>query len=211
LFRHVGCEARVPADHPQRVIRAVVDESLEALCGEFGRRYARVGRPSIAPEKPLRALLLQAVYAVRSGRQLMEQLDDNPLFRWFVGLAMDARVWDASTFFKNRDRLLGGDVAQAFLAAVVAQPRAGAPMSAEYVSADGPLIQAGRATNRSGPAARAPPRRHRATRVAAMPRPTGAARSARTGRMLPPPPTRTPGWPARPTGSRASSPMPVMC
>jgi transposase len=142
LFSYVSCEARVPVDHPLRVIRAVVDEALEALCGEFEQLYARVGRPSIAPEKLLRALLLQAFYAVRSERQLMEQLDYNLLFRWFVGLSMDAAVWDASTFSKNRDRLLAGDVAQAFLAAVVAQPRVSALMSSEHFSVDGTLIQA---------------------------------------------------------------------
>jgi transposase len=142
LFSYVSCEARVPAGHPLRLIRAVVDEALEALSGEFEGLYARVGRPSIAPEKLLRALLLQAFYSVRSERQLMEQLDYNLLFRWFVGLSMDAPVWDASTFSKNRDRLLAGDVAQAFLAAVVAQPRVKALMSDEHFSVDGTLIQA---------------------------------------------------------------------
>jgi transposase len=108
LFSYVSCEARVPADHPLRLIRAVADEALEALSGEFERLYARVGRPSIPPEKLLRALLLQAFYSVRSERQLMEQLDYNLLFRWFVGLSMDAPVWDASAFSKNRDRLPAG-------------------------------------------------------------------------------------------------------
>lgn len=142
LFSHVSCEARVPADHPLRLIRAVVDEALEALSGEFEGLYARAGRPSIAPEKLLRALLLQAFYSVRSERALMEQLDYNLLFRWFVGLSMDAPVWDASTFSKNRDRLLAGDVAQAFLAAVVAQPRVAALMSSEHFSVDGTLVGA---------------------------------------------------------------------
>ncbi|WP_376100828.1 IS5 family transposase (plasmid) [Roseomonas sp. CCTCC AB2023176] len=142
LFSYVSCEARVPADHPLRLIRAVVDEALEALSGEFEGLYARVGRPSIAPEKLLRALLLQAFYSVRSERALMEQLDYNLLFRWFVGLSMDAPVWDASTFSKNRARLLAGDVAQRFLAAVVAQPRVAALMSSEHFSVDGTLIGA---------------------------------------------------------------------
>jgi transposase len=142
LFSYVSCEARVPLDHPLRLIRAVVDEALEALSPEFERLYSCVGRPSIPPEKLLRALLLQAFYSVRSERQLMEQLDYNLLFRWFVGLAMDAPVWDASTFSKNRDRLLDGDVAQAFLAAIVAQPRVAALMSDEHFSVDGTLIQA---------------------------------------------------------------------
>jgi transposase len=142
LFSYVSCEARVPADHPLRLIRVVVDEALEVLSAEVERLYARIGRPSIPPEKLLRALLLQAFYSVRSERQLMEQLDYDLLFRWFVGLAMDAPVWDASTFSKNRDRLLAGDVAQAFLAAVIAQPRVRALMSSEHFSVDGTLIQA---------------------------------------------------------------------
>jgi transposase len=142
LFSYVSCEARVPPDHPLRLIRAVVDEALDVLSLEFDRLYARVGRPGVAPEKLLRALLLQAFYSIRSERQLMEQLDYNLLFRWFVGLAMDAPVWDASTFSKNRDRLLDGDVAQRLLAAVVAQPRVKALMSHEHFSVDGTLIQA---------------------------------------------------------------------
>ena len=142
LFSFVSCEARVPPDHPLRLIRAVVDEALDVLSPDFDTLYARVGRPGIAPEKLLRALLLQAFYSVRSERQLMEQLDYNLLFRWFVGLSMDAPVWDASTFSKNRDRLLDGDVAQRLLAAVVAQPRIKALMSNEHFCVDGTLIQA---------------------------------------------------------------------
>jgi transposase len=142
LFSYVSCEARVPPDHPLRLIRAVVDEALDVLSPEFDELYARVGRPGIAPEKLLRALLLQAFYAVRSERQLMEQIGYNLLFRWFVGLAMDAPVWDATTFSKNRDRLLDGNVAQRLLAAVVAQPRVSALMSDEHFSVDGTLIQA---------------------------------------------------------------------
>ncbi|MBV8912298.1 MAG: IS5 family transposase [Acetobacteraceae bacterium] len=142
LFSYVSCESRVPPDHPLRLIRAVVDEALDVLSPEFDRLYARVGRPGIAPEKLLRALLLQAFYSIRSERQLMEQLDYNLLFRWFVGLAMDAPVWDASTFSKNRDRLLDGDVAQKLLAAVVAQPRVRGLMSDAHFSVDGTLIQA---------------------------------------------------------------------
>ncbi len=142
LFSYVSCEARVPADHPLRLIRAIVDEALDVLSAEFDRLYARVGRPGIAPEKLLRALLLQAFYSIRSERQLMEQLGYNLLFRWFVGLSMDAPVWDASTFSKNRDRLLDGDVAQRLLTAVIAQPRIKALMSHEHFSVDGTLIQA---------------------------------------------------------------------
>jgi transposase len=142
LFSYVSCEARVPANHPLRLIRAVVDEALDVMSVAFDGLYARVGRPSIAPEKLLRALLLQAFYSIRSERQLMEQLDYNLLFRWFVGLSMDAPVWDASTFSKNRDRLLAGDVAQALLLAVVGQPRIKVLMSSEHFSVDGTLIQA---------------------------------------------------------------------
>jgi hypothetical protein len=142
MFSYVSCEARVPAGHPLRTIRAVVDEALEVLSAEFERLYSRVGRPSIPPEKLLRALLLQAFYGIRSERQLMEQLNYNMLFRWFVGLSMDAAVWDATTFSKNRDRLLEGSVAQRLLAAVTTQSRVAALMSDEHFSVDGTLIQA---------------------------------------------------------------------
>lgn len=142
LFSYVSCEARVPASHPLRRIRAVVDEALDVLSPDFDGMYAQAGRPSIAPEKLLRALLLQAFFSIRSERQLMEQLDYNLLFRWFVGLSMDAPVWDASTFSKNRDRFLDGDVAQRLLTAIIAQPRVQALMSDEHFSVDGTLIQA---------------------------------------------------------------------
>ncbi len=142
LFSYVSCEARVPAEHPLRVIRAIVDEALVVLSGGFDELYSKQGRPSIAPEKLLRALLLQAFFGLRSERQLMEQLDYNLMFRWFVGLSADAPVWDASSFSKNRDRLLAGDVAQQLLAAVVSQPRVRALMSDEHFSVDGTLIQA---------------------------------------------------------------------
>ncbi len=124
----------MPADHALRVI--------QALCGEFEQLSARGGRPSIAPETSLRALSLPALHAVRSERPLMEWVNDNLLFRWFVGLSMDASEWDASTFSKNRDRLRAGDVAQACQAAVLAQPRASVLMSSEHFSFDGTLIQA---------------------------------------------------------------------
>lgn len=142
LFSYVSCEARVPADHPLRPIRSIVDEALEALSPEFERLYSREGRPSIAPEKLLRALLLQAFYSVRSERQLMEQLDYNLLFRWFVGLSMDAPVWDATVFTKNRERLLKGDVAAKFMGAVLAQERVKKLLSDDHFSVDGTLIEA---------------------------------------------------------------------
>ena len=119
LFSYVDLEARVPQDHPLRAIRALGDEALLVLWPDFERLYSKTGRPSIAPEKLLRALLLQAFYTIRSERQLMEQLDYNLLFRWFVGLSMDERVWDATVYSKNRDRLVAGDVAARFLQAVL--------------------------------------------------------------------------------------------
>jgi transposase len=142
LFSYVSCEARVPADHPLRPIRSIVDEALEVLSPEFEALYARVGRPSIAPEKLLRSLLLQAFYSVRSERQLMEQLDYNLLFRWFVGLPMDAAVWDVTVFTKNRERLIEGDIAAKFMTAVLRQPRVAALLSDDHFSVDGTLIEA---------------------------------------------------------------------
>lgn len=142
LFSYVSCEARVPADHPLRPIRAIVDEALEILSPDFEAMYSPIGRPSIAPEKLLRALLLQAFYTIRSERQLMEQMDYNLLFRWFVGLAMDAPIWDVTVFTKNRERLLAGDIAAKFLSAVIGQPRVQALLSDEHFSVDGTLIEA---------------------------------------------------------------------
>jgi transposase len=142
LFSYVSCEARVPADHPLRAIRMIVDEALEVLSPEFEALYAKAGRPSIAPEKLLRSLLLQAFYSVRSERQLMEQLDYNLLFRWFVGLPMDATVWDVTVFTKNRERLIDGDIAAKFMAAVLRQPRVTALLSDDHFSVDGTLIEA---------------------------------------------------------------------
>jgi transposase len=142
LFFYVSCEARVPEDHPLRAIRVVVDETLEVLSPEFEQIYSKLGRPSIAPEKLLRALLLQAFYSIRSERQLMEQLDYNLLFRWFVGLSMDAPVWDATVFSKNRDRLIEGEIAAKFLAALLSQDRIKMLMSEEHFSVDGTLLDA---------------------------------------------------------------------
>ncbi len=142
LFSYVSCEARVPADHPLRMIRAIVDEALEVLSPSFERLYSRMGRPSIAPEKLLRALLLQAFYSIRSERQLMEQLDYNLLFRWFVGLSADAPVWNPAVFSKNRDRLIEGEIADQFLAAVLSRPRVKVLLSDEHFSVDGTLIGA---------------------------------------------------------------------
>ena len=142
LFSYVSCEARVPLDHPLRSIQKIVDEALGALTGEFEKLYAKDGRPSIPPEKLLRALLLQAFYSVRSERQLMEQLDYNLLFRWFVGLSLDAMVWDATVYTKNRERLIAGDIAASFMAAVLNQDRVKALLSDDHFSVDGTLIEA---------------------------------------------------------------------
>jgi transposase len=142
LFSYVSCEARVPKDHPLRAIRNIVNEALAALSPEFEKLYANSGRPSIPPEKLLRALLLQAFYSVRSERQLMEQLDYNLLFRWFVGLSLDAMVWDVTVFTKNRERLIAGEIASQFMAAVLNQQRVRALLSDEHFSVDGTLIEA---------------------------------------------------------------------
>src|SRR5258708_15477235 len=142
LFSYLSCEARVPLDHPLRPIQKIVDEALGALTGEFDKLYAKFGRPSIPPEKLLRALLLQAFYSVRSERQLMEQLGYNLLFRWFVGLSLDAEVWDVTVFSKNRERLIAGDIASKFMAAVLNQEQVKALLSDDHFSVDGTLIEA---------------------------------------------------------------------
>ena len=142
LFAYVDLERRVPADHPLRVIRAVVNAALSELSTEFGRLYARLDQPSIPPEKLLRALLLQAFYSIRSERQLMERPEFDLLFRWFMGLGIEDRVWDASTFSKNRDRLLAGEVPARFLATLLARPEVKRLLSDDQFSVDGTLIQA---------------------------------------------------------------------
>ena len=142
FFSYVRLEDRIPADHPLRAIRELVDAALRDLSRTFNRLYAREGRPSIPPERLLRALLLQAFYTVRSERQLMEQLDYNLLFRWFVGLSTDDRVWDATVFCKNRDRLLDGDIAAEFFVSVLNLPQVRKLLSSEHFSVDGTLIEA---------------------------------------------------------------------
>ena len=142
LFSYVDLESRVPARHPLRVIKAIVDDVLVALDADFERLYEGTGRQSIAPERLLRASLLQAFYSVRSERQLMEQIDYNLLFRWFVGLGIDDPVWDHSTFSKNRDRLLDADVAAKFLEAVLRHPKVKRFLSDDHFSVDGTLVEA---------------------------------------------------------------------
>jgi transposase len=140
MFSYVSPEKRVPMDHPLRPVREMVDSILKELSPRFARLYSNLGRPSIAPERLLRALLLQVFYSVRSERMLMEQLDYNLLFRWFVGMEMDEEVWDHAVFSKNRDRLLNHEIAEAFFARVlkIAKPY----LSDEHFTVDGTLIEA---------------------------------------------------------------------
>ena len=142
MFSYISAERRVPRDHPLRAIRVMVDAALKESSWRFDAVYASSGRPSIAPEKLLRALLLQVLYTVRSERLLMEQLDYNFLFRWFVGLNIDEPVWDVTVFTKNRERLLVGEVAQGFFNAVLEQASAQGLLSNEHFTVDGTLIEA---------------------------------------------------------------------
>ena len=141
LFSTVSPDARVPKDHPLRPIRKMVDAALKEMDADFNALYAASGRDSIPPEKLLRAQLLMAFYTIRSERQLMEQMDYNLLFRWFVGFSMDDEVWDHSTFTKNRNRLLGGEVARRFFAQVFGQAERADLLSKEHFSVDGTLIE----------------------------------------------------------------------
>src|SRR5438445_6357607 len=142
VFSYIGSEERVPQDHPLRSLRVMTDEALQQLQPRFNNLYAKIGRPSIAPEKLLRAFLLQALYSVRSERMLMEQLDYNLLFRWFVGLNMDDSIWDVTVFTKNRERLLDGDIAEAFFQAVLQQAGERNLLSDEHFTVDGTLLEA---------------------------------------------------------------------
>ena len=142
LFSYVDLEERVPDDHPLRLIREIVNDVLGSLSSEFETLYSHMGRPSIPPEKLLRALLLQAFYSIRSERQLMEQLNFNMLFRWFVGLGLDDGVWDASAFCHNRDRLLEAEVSAQLLAGVIQHHKVRGLLSRDHFSVDGTLIEA---------------------------------------------------------------------
>ena len=137
MFSYVTPEQRVRGDHPLRPIRRMTDAALARLSSRLDRLYSTTGRPSIPPEKLLRALLLQVLYSVRSERLLMEELDYSVLYRWFVGLSMDDPIWDATSFTKNRDRLLNGDIADAFFAEVLAAIRAEGLLSDEHFTVDG--------------------------------------------------------------------------
>jgi transposase len=142
LFSYLSPDERVPADHPLRSIRQMTDDAFRRLSPRFDALYASSGRPSVPPEQLLRALLLQVLYSVRSERLLMEQLQYNLLFRWFVGLGMDDAVWTPTTFSKNRERLLDGDIARAFFEDVVAQARGRRLLSDEHFTVDGTLLEA---------------------------------------------------------------------
>jgi transposase len=186
FFSYVRLEERIAADHPLRAIRDLIDEALRKLSPSFSRLYAREGRPSIPPERLLRALLLQAFYTVRSERQLMEQLDYNLLFRWFVGLSADDPVWDATVFCKNRDRLLNGDIARKFMTTVLNLPQVRSLLSSEHFSVDGTLIEAWasmKSSCRRMAAVRHRPEMAAAVAVGATPRATSMARNARMPRI----------------------------
>ena len=142
MFSYVSAEARIPADHPLRTTREMTNQALGQLDRKFRKLYSRTGRPSIPPEQLLRALLIQVLYSIRSERLLMEQLEYNFLFRWFVGLEMDDRVWDVTVFTKNRDRLLEGEIAEGFFQAVLEQAREVGLLSDEHFTVDGTLIEA---------------------------------------------------------------------
>ena len=197
LFSYASPESLVPHDHPLRAIRLLVNAALDRLSPAFQAIYAQDGRPSIAPERLLRALLLQALFTVRSERQLMQQITYNMLFRWFVGLAMDVPVWDVTVFTKNRDRLLEGDIACGFLAAILADPAVKPLLSTEHFSVDGTLIEAWASMKSFRPKS-LPSGLTRGTaavshwRRAATGRASFTARSAATRRTLRPP-IRMPG------------------
>ena len=142
MFSYVSLEERVPPDHPLRAVRRITDRALERLSPRFGTLYVNFGRPSIPPEQLLRALLLQALYTIRSERQLIEQLDFNLLFRWFVGLGIDDAVWAPTTFTKNRDRLLDGDIAAAFFEAILIHADSRRLLSHEHFTVDGTVLEA---------------------------------------------------------------------
>ena len=142
MYSYVTLAQRIPADHPARQIRVLVDRALARMDGELEKLYSDTGRPSIAPERLLRATLLMVLFSIRSERQLMEQMNYNLLFRWFVGLEMDDPVWDVTVFTKNRERLIAGAVSQQLLESVLVEAREHELLSEEHFTVDGTLIQA---------------------------------------------------------------------
>ena len=157
LFSYVDLDERIPGRHPLRKIRAIVNDALAVLDSEFAKLYAADGRPSIAPERLLRAALIQIMFSIRSERQLMEQLEYNLLFRWFVGLGIDDLVWVPTVFTKNRDRLLNTDIARKFLAAILAHGQVAPLLSEEHFSVDGTLVEAWASMKSFQPKASEPP------------------------------------------------------
>jgi transposase len=200
LFSYVDLEERVPAKHPLRTIRGIVNDVLVSLDAAFERLYEGTGRQSVAPERLLRASLLQAFYSVRSERQLMEQIDYNLLFRWFVGLGIDDPVWDHSTFSKNRDRLLDADVAAKFLEAVLRHPEVKRFLSDDHFSVDGTLVEAWASLKSSGPRTAATDRLRWDVTASAIFMGKSAPMTRTKARPIP-----TPSSTARVTGSRRSS------
>ncbi len=182
LFSYVDLETRVPKDHPLRAIRDIANDALSELSSDFAALYAPLGRPSIPPEKLLRASLLQAFYSIRSERQLMERLEFDLLFRWFVGLGIDDPAWDHSVFSKNRDRLLEGEIAAKFLAAILTQPRVKRLLSSQHFSVDGTLIEAWASLKSLKPRDGGDGNDDRRPAAGAMPRSTSAVRSGATRR-----------------------------
>jgi transposase len=181
VFSYVNAEQRIAVNHPLRRMRAMTEVALRELSPEFDRLYAAGGRPSIAPEKLLRALLLQILYARRSERMLMEEMDYNLLFRWFVGLEMDDRVWDVTVFTKNRERLMAGEISQKFLQAVLKQGRE--LLSDEHFTVDGTLIEAW-ASRRSFEKKPDPPARGTGARGRKLLRDTHASKTDSEARLF---------------------------
>ena len=183
VFSYVSAERRIASDHPLRQIRGMTDAALRELSAEFDALYAAGGRPSIAPEKLLRALLLQVLYSRRSERLLMEEMNYNLLFRWFVGLEMDDEVWDVTVFTKNRERLIAGEVAQKFFAAVLKQARGAALLSDEHFTVDGTLLEAW-ASRRSFEKKPDPPQRGTGARGRKLLRDTHASKTDPEARLF---------------------------
>jgi len=183
MYSYRTSEMRVPQDHPLRALRQMCDEALRQLSTSFDELYSHTGRPSIAPEMLLRALLLQPLYSIASERLLMEQLDYNLLFRWFVGLGMDAEVWDATVFSKNRERLIAGEVAQKFFAAVREQAERAGLLSDEHFTVDGTLIEAW-ASRRSYEPKPDPPERGTGARGRKLLRDTHASKTDPEARLF---------------------------
>jgi transposase len=183
MYSYRASEMRVPMDHPLRVLRHLCDEALRQLSPTFDELYSTTGRPSIAPEMLLRALLLQPLYSIASERLLMEQLDYNLLFRWFVGLGMDAEVWDATVFSKNRERLMAGEVGQKFFTAVGEQAERAGLLSDEHFTVDGTLIEAW-ASRRSYAPKPEPPQRGSGARGRKLLRDTHASRTDPEARLF---------------------------